>query len=186
MDQEFDKVENEIGLVEVNTSAAREHVGEIERMIRVIKERARGISATLPYSYLPRQMVIHLIYFVVLCLNSVPSALGISQVHSPREIVTWRGLDFNKHFKHQFGTYVEAHEDPVITNTNRSCTYPGVYIGTTGNIQGTPKVFDIKTGKVKKPRSVTAFNVPDRVIDIVDRWGKDQRWRTRKRTFWDF
>ena len=52
---------------------------------------------------------------------------------------------------------------------NRSCTYPGIYIGMTGNIQGTTKVFDIKSGKVKKPRSVTAFNVPDRVIDIVDR-----------------
>ena len=40
MDQEFDKVENKISLVEVNTSAAREHVGEIERMICVIKESA--------------------------------------------------------------------------------------------------------------------------------------------------
>ena len=117
-------------------------------------------------------MVIHLIYFVVLCLNSAPSVLGILQVHSPREIVTCRGLDFNKYFKHQFGTYVEAHEDPVITNTNRSRTYPGVYIGTTGNLQGTLKVFDVTSGKVKKPRSVTAFNAPDRVIDIADRWGK--------------
>mgnify|MGYP000854466914 CR=1 FL=1 len=50
MDEEFDKLENIIGLVEVNTSAAREHVGEIEHMIHVIKERAWGISATLPYS----------------------------------------------------------------------------------------------------------------------------------------
>ena len=150
------------------------------------QRHARGISATPPYSYLPHQMVMHLIYFVVLCINSAPPALGISQVHSPREIVTRRGLDFNKHFKHQFGTYVEAHEDPIITNTNRSCTYPGVYIGTTGNIQGTPKVFDIKSGKVKKPRSVTAFNVPDRVIDIVDRWGKRSKMEDKKKHLLEF
>ena len=38
MDQEFDKVEDEVGSVEINTTAAREHVGKIERMIIVIKE----------------------------------------------------------------------------------------------------------------------------------------------------
>ena len=29
MDHEFDKVEDEVGLVEIDTAAAREHVGEI-------------------------------------------------------------------------------------------------------------------------------------------------------------
>ena len=37
MDQEFDKVEYEVRSVEINTAGAREHVGEIELMIRVIK-----------------------------------------------------------------------------------------------------------------------------------------------------
>ena len=37
MDQEFDKVEDEVRSVKINTAAAREHVGEIELMIRVIK-----------------------------------------------------------------------------------------------------------------------------------------------------
>ena len=59
MDQEFDKVEGKLGLVEVNTSAACEDVGEIERMIRVVKERYRAITTTLPYSLLPKQMVTH-------------------------------------------------------------------------------------------------------------------------------
>ena len=36
MDQEFDKVVNEVELVEVNTTAAQEHVGEIERCIRTV------------------------------------------------------------------------------------------------------------------------------------------------------
>jgi hypothetical protein len=37
MDQEFDKVEDACNMVEINTTAAREHVGEIERFIRTIK-----------------------------------------------------------------------------------------------------------------------------------------------------
>ena len=37
MDQELDKVENEVGLVESNTTTARENVGKLERMIWVIK-----------------------------------------------------------------------------------------------------------------------------------------------------
>ncbi len=50
--------------VALNTTAAREHVGKIERKIRVIKERARGTINTLPYKKLPRVMVIELLHFL--------------------------------------------------------------------------------------------------------------------------
>ena len=39
MGMEFVKIVDLVGLLEVNTTAAREHVGEIERRIRVVKER---------------------------------------------------------------------------------------------------------------------------------------------------
>ena len=39
MDQEFIKVRDFVGTLEVNTTAAREHVGKIERFIRLLKER---------------------------------------------------------------------------------------------------------------------------------------------------
>ena len=34
------------------------------------------------------------------------------------------------------------------------------------------KVFNIGTGKVNKPRTVTILPVPDRVIILVNKWGK--------------
>ena len=40
MDMEFEPVKEHVGLVEINTTAAREHVGEIERFVRTLKERA--------------------------------------------------------------------------------------------------------------------------------------------------
>ncbi len=104
-------------MVEINTTAAREHVGKIERFIRTIKERSRALMSDLPYMPLPRQVVIHLVYFAVLWLNSLPVAAGVSDKYSPREIVLGRKLDFKKHCKTTFGSYVEAHNDPTITNT---------------------------------------------------------------------
>ena len=43
MDNEFEKVRDHLLTANLNIPAASEHVGEIERTIRVIKERSRGI-----------------------------------------------------------------------------------------------------------------------------------------------
>ena len=51
-------------------------------------------------------------------------------------------------------------------------TYDGIYLGPTGNRQGTVKVFDISTGKVKKHWNITILSVPDRFIILVNKWGK--------------
>ena len=150
MDGEFAKLESSFDIVEINTTAAREHVGEIERSIRTIKERARSISTVLPYTTLPKQLVIHLIYYVVMFLNAMPAKTGISETISPREIVMRRRLDWNKHCTGEFGEYVEAHIDPDITNNNKTRTFSGIYLGVTGNIQGIKKVFDL-TSDVNGP-----------------------------------
>jgi len=54
MDMEFEKLKTMMPHVALNTTAAQEHIGEIEQMIRVIKERARGTFNTLPYKKLPQ------------------------------------------------------------------------------------------------------------------------------------
>ena len=41
MDMEFKKLRDKLPNVILNTTAAQEHVGEIERKIQVVKERAR-------------------------------------------------------------------------------------------------------------------------------------------------
>ena len=49
MDIEFEEIANKIGNIEVNTTAVREHVGEIERRIRVVTEISRCMVSTLPF-----------------------------------------------------------------------------------------------------------------------------------------
>ncbi len=76
MDQEFDKLEGtienvdgNIGNVVINTTALGEHVGETKRSIHTDKERARAISSLLPFLVLLKQMLIHLVYYVMIFLN---------------------------------------------------------------------------------------------------------------------
>jgi hypothetical protein len=83
--------------VALNTTAAQEHVGEIERKIRVIKERTRGMCNTLPYKKLPKMMVIELLHFCVMWMNSLPVKSGISEKWSPRELVSRTKLDAKPH-----------------------------------------------------------------------------------------
>ena len=61
-------------------------------------------------------MVIHLVYFSVLWLNNKPKTLGISQVHPPREIVTKRKLDQEKHCKAGLVDFIQASYYSNITN----------------------------------------------------------------------
>ncbi len=84
MDNEFEKVRDHVPHMDMNTPAAAEHVAEIERQVRVIKERARALLCTLPYKALPHQITIRLLHFVVMWLNNFPSAMGISAQFSPR------------------------------------------------------------------------------------------------------
>jgi hypothetical protein len=63
MDMEFKKLRDQLPNVALNTMATQEHVGEIERKIRLIKERARGTISTLPYEMLPKLIIIELMHF---------------------------------------------------------------------------------------------------------------------------
>ena len=89
MDMEFEKVKDEKGmdLIDVNATAAREHVGEIERGIRYLKERARGSVSAFALAgmkFVAKSIIIQLVYNVTMFVNAVPDALGVSEKYSPR------------------------------------------------------------------------------------------------------
>jgi hypothetical protein len=123
MDGKFEKVKDELPSLVCNTTAAKEHVSKAERSIRTIKEQNRGIICTLPFEYIPRQLKIEFIYFVVLWLNAFLVKTGISAVYSPQELlVRWR-LDYKKHCQVLPGTYCKAHDEPIPSNTMTPCMH---------------------------------------------------------------
>ena len=81
MDMEFEVLKDLLPNITLNTTAAREHVGEIERKIRVIKERARGTISMLPYTTLPKLVLIELLHFCVMWLNVLDIGFSTKPSH---------------------------------------------------------------------------------------------------------
>jgi len=154
--------------VALNTTASREHVGEIEQKIRVIKERARSTFNTLPYKKIPRVMVIELLHFCVMWMNSFPVKSGISEKWSPRELVSCTKLDAKLQFRAPFGSYCEMHIDPDITNLLEPRTNWAICMGPMGNLQGGYKFLSLATGKNVTRRKFTEMPVTDVVIKQVE------------------
>ena len=94
MDREFENIRKIIpGRSTLNTTAAAESVPEIERQIIMIKKRARAICSTLPFNKIPECIVIEMILFMVMWMNDFLPVGVISQIHSPRTIMTDFTLD---------------------------------------------------------------------------------------------
>ena len=165
MDMEFETVRAECPSLPINTCAANEHVPEIERAIRLVKERARGVYNTLPFKDgIPRLMVIELIYFSVLWINAFPLRSGISNSYSPRELVTRQRLNAKLHCKTPFGTYCEVHDEPQPSNSMIARTHEAICMGPTGNYQGSYKFYCLKTKRKLIRRRWTEMPMPGSII----------------------
>jgi hypothetical protein len=145
MDREFECLHIELlgHGVNLNITSASEHVPDIERHIRLIKEQARAIRSTMPFKIIPGRMIIEMMAHVVLWLNAFPPASGVSTTYSPRTIMSGTALDFTKHCQIPFGAYTEVHEDKGKTNTMDGRTHPAIYLGPTENLQGSYKFLSL-------------------------------------------
>ena len=102
-------------------------------------------------------------------------------MHSPREIVLKRSVDFDLHCRADFGQYIHAHIEPEKSNDMNGRTFAGLYLGPTGNLQGTVKAWDINTGRVKKVKVFDVVPMPDSVVDTVNEWGKKYQKEKKKK-----
>lgn len=156
----------------VETTSKNEHVAEAERSIRMLKERVRSFVTTLPYE-LPNMMIIHLVYYCVLTINSFPRTSSIGLGVPPKELLTGRKLDFQKDCLLKFGAYVQVHEDDMITNTMKERTLGAIALGPAGNVQGSYNFLSLKTWKVVKRRAWTTLPMPTHVIELVNKKAAD-------------
>jgi hypothetical protein len=144
----------------------------------VVKERARRTTSILPYNILPKIMVIELMNFWVMWMNSFPVKSGISEKWSPREIVSRHRLDAKLHCKVPFGAYCEVHGDPDITNTMEPRTRCAICLGPTGNMQGSYKLLSLTTGKKVTRRKFTEMPMTDSVIRRINSLGQKERCKS--------
>jgi len=52
-----------------------------------------------------------MVYNVVFWLNTFPHKDGVHTTISPRTLITGLAIDYHKHCKLAFGTYVQVHEE---------------------------------------------------------------------------
>ena len=118
--------------INLNTTAADEHVPEIERQIRVVKERARSVWNTLTFVHFLNVMIVELIQKVIMWFNSLPIASGVSGTYLPQSIMTGTTLEFTKHYSIEFGAYFDTHKSPHPTNKMDTQTMPCLILGQLG------------------------------------------------------
>jgi hypothetical protein len=159
--------------VRLNTCAPGEHIPEVERKIRTVKERVRGVVTTLPFKTILLIITAHAIIFSVMWINFFPPKGGISNTLLPQAIVIGLSPNADKHCRIPFGSYAQVHANNSQQSNSAmiSRTVRAISLGPTGNIQGTYKSMSLLTGKLIKARSFTPLPMPEDVAKQVERMG---------------
>jgi len=131
----------------VNLASANEHVPEIERRIRVVKERCRATWHGLPIQLIPKLLTIHIVLNIVKLLNFFPTKGGVSETLTPKTIMYGETLDYKKHLSLQVGQYCQVHEEDNPRNSQIALTKAAISLGPSGNLQGGFKFMALNTGK---------------------------------------
>jgi hypothetical protein len=150
----------------LNTTANDEHVGDVERYIRTIKERARATLHLTPFRQIPVIMVQDLIGGCVFWLNSFPNENGVSRTVSPRTIMTGKTVDYNRHCKIMFGAYAQVHEEH--DNSMQARTTGAIALRPTGNEQGGFYFMSLATGRRLNRNHWHELPMPQDVVDRVE------------------
>jgi len=158
----------------VNLASKGEHVPEIERRIRVVKERTRSARHAMPFTRIPKLLMIHTVIKSVKLLNYFPPKGGILDSISPMTIMSGETLDYKKHLSLQIGEYCQVHEEDTPRNSQIARTKGAIALGPSGNLQGGYQFMALDTGKKITRYSWDAIPMPDTVIARVNELGRDQ------------
>jgi hypothetical protein len=164
LDGEFETLRGDLAGMHIalQTASHDDHVPEIERHIRTLKERTRCIYNSLPFRRLPARIVTEMVYASTFWLNAFPHPDGVSDILSPRNIVTGLSIDFQRHCRLEFGAYTQVHEDH--DNSMSPRTTGALALRPTGNAQGSYYFFSLNTGRLLNRSRWTELPMPADVI----------------------
>ena len=177
MDPEFQVLEKEFldNDIDMECVAAQEHVPEVERTIRVIKEQFRAQYHRLPYQRIPILMIEVLAQECGRWLNMFPPKGGASNYYAPMTIVMGRTLDYKKYCKYTFGSYVQALHENNPTNTVNPRTIECIYLQTRYAEHTVHKLMNLNTGKIISRRKITEIPATEEVIARVEELAKGDK-----------
>jgi hypothetical protein len=165
-----------LGIVH-NPTGRNEHVPEVERAIRLVKERVRILWNGFPYQ-ICNELLIHLVCYCVSMVNLCPKSTSTTSSLSPREMFTGRKVDAAKELRLPFGSYCQVHDDNQVINSMLPRSTGAVSLGPTGSIQGTYKFLSLNSWRVLHRRSWTALPMSNEVIRVLNDRAVTHRTRT--------
>jgi hypothetical protein len=165
-DGEFQCLEHDLHPCIINIAAPGEHVPEIERSIRTVKESSRTLQHDLPYKKQPKLMTESNVYSCIKGLNAFPALDGVSKSLSPSTLITGKPpVDFKNLMKAKFGDYAQVFLDTKNDMTER--TVGAIALYPTGNMQSSWYFINLTTGKRITGYQWTVLPITDDVIKRV-------------------
>ena len=167
----------------VNPHGPGQHVPQIERRIQVVKQRARCIVHSLPYTLPLRLAPSHVEHAIgatnVLATSKFPGYT------SPLETFLERKLDFKIDFRGSFGDYVQVHE-PNITfrNDMTARTNGAILLNPLHNNTGSYRVFMLGTGTIVTRDRWTPLPTPQEVIDHLSKLAAHDKMKVNLDPIW--
>ena len=168
--------------IALETCTMNDHVGEVERSIRAVKDVVRATVHGMPYRRLPRQLIRGLVEYATCTLNDFPYYQGVSKTLSPNTIVTGKPAPDYNGYKLEFGAYVMLTDRT--TNTPRARTFGAIAMHPSGNADGSYRFMSLVTGEVvtKAPGYWTELPISDPTIARVEYMAKGQGQPTLQET----
>ena len=159
------------GSPKLNLASANEHVPDIERQIRVVKERTRAVVYSMKFNRMPEKILNNIVLFVVKMLNLFPRKGG-SPHYSPKQLMSGEITDY-KSCSMGCGHYCQIHEETAPRNSLAPRTQGAISLGPSGNVQGGHKFYVLRTKMIVVRRNWTRLPMTDDVIKSVERGGMD-------------
>jgi hypothetical protein len=155
----------------LDTAAHGDAVAIVERRIRTIKERVRGIFNTLPFMVCAL-LLKWLVQYAVYRINSELKATANDNL-SPAERLFNRQLDAKFDLKYAFGDYVQV-TDEETTNEITERTKGAIALMPAGNREGSWWFYIIQTGGIVIRNKAEKLPMPDEVIKTLNDLAKSE------------
>ena len=109
MYQDFNALEEDIIIQKTifNPESSKEHVRNIEWMIRLYKEKIRERYSRFKFRKIPRVMVCEILEDAIIWMDNIPPKAVISENLIPQMIITGTPLDYEKLCKFEFESYAQ-------------------------------------------------------------------------------
>ena len=143
------------------------HISQAKRNNRTINERIWSAFHRLPFTTLPKVVLIYLVTECANRLNNFPAKLGLSKYYSHRMILHKQTLVFKTRAIHHISDYILTHNDSIIKSNLRLRVLDYLYLQPTPNSKITHDFYHISTNRVISGSRYTPLLIITNIFQFI-------------------